>query len=87
MVLLIQRMTVQIVSFLQITFRKLILNESRNNINKNISAVIELLEKELPEEELNKLTAEDIVNIMVDISRERIKKRNNNNSNSDNRNS
>ena len=55
----------------------------KNNINKNISAVIELLEKELPEEELNKL----IVNIMVDISRERIKKRNNNNSNSDNRNS
>lgn len=43
----------------------------KNNINKNISAVIELLEKELPEEELNKLTAEDIVNIMVDISRER----------------
>ena len=55
----------------------------KNNINKNISAVIELLEKELPEEELNKLTAEDIVNVMVDISRERIRKRNNRNSNSD----
>ena len=55
----------------------------KNNINKNISAVIELLEKELPEEEINKLTAEDIVNVMVDISRERIRKRNNRNSNSD----
>lgn len=59
----------------------------KNNVNKNVSAVIEQLARELPEEELTKLTAEDIVNIMVDISRERIKKRNNRNSNSDKSNS